>query len=82
VATITCTGFAFIVASITCEVPPQPTAIVCPPVVEWRAVDQKAAGAALAALPAGHPLRTMGVVAIKQRDLNKRCLQERDKTRR
>jgi len=81
VTTITCTGFAFIVASITCELPPQPTTIVCPPLVEWQAKDQQAAGQALAALPAGHPLRKMGVVAIKQRDVVKRCKTEQTKAR-
>lgn len=71
--TITCMGFAFIVASITCELPPQPTAIVCPPVVEWSAAKQKAAAAELRKLPAGHPLRDMAVIAIKQRDVVKAC---------
>lgn len=75
-ASITCTGFAFIVASITCELPPQPTTIVCPPLVEWQAKDQQAAGSALAALPAGHPLRKMGIITLKQRDIIKRCKTE------
>jgi hypothetical protein len=73
VASITCTGFAFIIASITCELPPQPTAVVCPPVVAWPAAKQQAAAAELRKLPAGHPLREMGVVAIKQRDVVKAC---------
>lgn len=53
--------------------PPKPTVVICPPVVEWRAADQAAAATELQKLPAGHPLRTMAVKAIKQRDLVKTC---------
>lgn len=53
--------------------PPKPTAVVCPPLVEWNVGDQQSAGAELAKLPAGHPLRKMAVVAVKQRSVVTAC---------
>lgn len=66
--------FGFVVAFV-CQ-PPAPshtTTIVCPPVVEWSSSDQSAAAAELKKLPQGHPLRRMGVVAVKQRDIVRAC---------
>lgn len=66
-----CFGIGFMVCQM--PAPPNPTAVVCPPVVSWDAKDQRAAADALAQLPAGHPLRKMGVMAVKQRDLVRAC---------
>lgn len=58
-----------------CQVPdpPKPTVVVCPPLVEWRAPDQRAAAAELRKLPAGHPLRKMAAVTVDQRDAIRTC---------
>lgn len=53
--------------------PPKPSVVVCPPVVQWSAGDQKAASAELKKLPAGHPLRVMATVTVRQRDINRAC---------
>jgi hypothetical protein len=57
--------------------PPSATVVVCPPLAEWSATEQARAGQALAALPAGHPLRRLAAVTVKQRDLVKRCQAEK-----
>lgn len=69
---ITCVGLIFI---MQCQMPepPRPTVVVCPSLVPWEAAEQAAAADALAALPAGHPLRRMATVTVKQRDLVRRC---------
>lgn len=54
-------------------VPTEPTAIVCPPLVGWSAGDQQRAAAELRKLPAGHPLRKMAAVTVKQRNLVREC---------
>lgn len=71
-STVMCFGIGILMA---CNVPdpPRPTSVVCPPVVEWRTADQKAAAKELEKLPAGHPLRVMARNAVKQRDLVKTC---------
>lgn len=75
-SSITCLGF---LVMFNCQVPdpPKPTVVVCPPVVEWSAQDQAAAAAELAKLPAGHPLRAMAIVTVKQRDVVKACQRAR-----
>jgi hypothetical protein len=72
---VTCKGWTLVYAVLKCTVPdpPQTTVVACPRLVDWSKTDEQAAGAALAQLPPGHPLRRMGVVAIKQRDLVRAC---------
>lgn len=70
---VICWGFLGIVSVCDVPDPPKPTAVICPPVIEWKKADQQAAAEALANLPAGHPLRKMSVVAIRQRDVNRAC---------
>ena len=68
---VVCIGILVTVCQI--PDPPKPTSVVCPPVVEWKTADQQAASVSLRGLPPGHPLRKMAIVAVKQRDLIKRC---------
>lgn len=65
---IECIGFIY----ITCKFP-DATAVVCPPVIEWRADLQKRAAAELRTLPKGSALAELTNRAIEQRDVNKRC---------
>lgn len=68
----TCIG---LLVFFTCDIPepPKPTAVVCPPVIEWPADLQKRAAAELKALPPGAALRKVVPLAIDQRDINRRC---------
>lgn len=59
------------------ETPRQSTVVVCAPILEWTEADQKAAEQKLRALPKGDPLRKMGVLYVRQRDVNRRCFTER-----
>lgn len=68
---VVCIGILVTVCSF--PDPPKPTSVICPPVVAWSGADQKAAAVSLGGLPAKHPLRTMAIVAVKQRDLARRC---------
>lgn len=72
----TCVGAIFIMWCQSPE-PSKTTATVCPPVVEWKTVDQKTAAAELKKLPPGHTLRTMGAVTVKQRNINRQCFEAR-----
>jgi hypothetical protein len=63
----------FVVGCLMPAPPAQPTVVVCAPLVEWSKPDQQAAAARLKQLPAGDPLRKMGVVLVKQRNLVKAC---------
>lgn len=65
--------FGFLVMACQQPAPPKPTVVVCPPLIEWKASDQAAAADALAALPAGHPLRRMSVVTVRQRSVVRAC---------
>lgn len=53
--------------------------VVCPPVIEWPADLQKRAAVELRALPKGSALREVVQHAIEQRDVNRRCVAEREK---
>lgn len=66
---IECIGFIV----VHCTIPDNPTVVVCPPVIEWRADVQKRAAAELRALPKGSALAELTARAIEQRDVNKRC---------
>jgi hypothetical protein len=69
----------FVVGCLLPAEPPKPTVVVCAPLVEWPAADQRAAAARLKQLSPGDPLRKMAVVTVKQRDLVKAC--EKAKTK-
>jgi hypothetical protein len=70
-AAIVCFGIGIMICPVS--PPTNTTKIVCPPLVGWSTADQKAAALELRKLPAGHPLRKMGVVTVKQRDLVRAC---------
>lgn len=53
--------------------PPKPTVVVCPPVVEWPSDLQKRAAQELGNLPPGAALNDVVALAIRQRDVNRRC---------
>lgn len=76
-STITCTGFAFIFAQLTCTVPdPPPPAVVCPPVRAWSAEFQKQVATELRAGPRS-ALATVAVQAIGDRDVARACRRKR-----
>lgn len=69
-----CFGIGILMRCMPLDAAPAQTAtIVCPPLVGWAASDQKAAALELKKLPAGHPLRKMAVVTVRQRNLVKAC---------
>jgi hypothetical protein len=71
-STITCTGIAFIFASLNCTVPDQPPAVVCPPVRTWSKPFQAQVAAELRAAPKS-ALATVAVQAIGDRDVARAC---------
>jgi hypothetical protein len=73
-STMPCFGLLVVMFCQQPDDPPKPTAVVCPPLVEWNAGDQQSAGAELSKLPAGHPLRKMAVAAVKQRAVVSECI--------
>lgn len=72
-STITCTGFAFFVLSMTCEVPaPPPPAVVCPPVRQWSREFQKQVAGELRAAP-NSALAKVATQSIGDRDVARAC---------
>lgn len=70
--TITCTGFAFFIAQLTCEMAVPPPAVVCPPVRVWSRDFQKQVVAEMRAAPSS-ALAKVAVQAIGDRDIARAC---------
>lgn len=75
-STITCTGFAFIFAHLTCTIPDPAPAVVCPPVRAWSAPFQKQVATELKAAP-NSALAQVAVQAIGDRDIARACARKR-----
>lgn len=71
-STITCTGFAFIVAQLTCTVPDPAPVVICPPVRTWSREFQKQVAAELQAAP-NSALAQVAVQSIGDRDVARSC---------
>ena len=69
---MTCTGFAFLFVMLTCEAPPQPTAVVCPPMRTWSRDFQKKVAHELRAQP-GSAMAKVVIDAIGDRDIARAC---------
>ena len=69
---ITCTGFAFIVAQLTCTVPAVAPAVVCPPVRTWSRDFQRRVAAEIRERP-DSALAELAVQAIGDRDVARAC---------
>jgi hypothetical protein len=76
--TATCVGFLFF---MNCEFqePPKRTTIICPPIIEWKVDIQKRAAAEIRTLPKGSASAELMARAIEQRNVVRRCHQERAK---
>jgi hypothetical protein len=74
-STITCTGFAFLFAQLTCSIPETPPAVVCPPVRVWTRDFQKNR---LRRNCARSPiaLAKVAIQAIGDRDIARACRSE------
>jgi hypothetical protein len=70
--TLTCTGFVFIVAQLTCTDGAPPPAVVCPPVRTWSRDFQKQVAAELKAAP-NSALARVAVQSIGDRDVARAC---------
>lgn len=70
--TLTCTGFVFIVARLTCIDVTPPPAAVCPPVRTWSREFQKQVAAEMRSNP-NSALATVAVQAIGDRDVARAC---------
>lgn len=72
-ATTICIGLVLSFCFPAGEQTPPAVTVVCPPIVEWTRREQNAAAQAIKTLPAGHPLRRMASIAVKQRDIIRAC---------
>lgn len=71
--TFTCTGWVFIVAQLTCEMPaPPPPAVVCPPVRAWTKEFQRQVAAEMRTAP-NSALAQVAVQSIGDRDVARAC---------
>lgn len=76
-STITCTGFAFIFAQLTCTVPDTPPpAVVCPPVRTWSRDFQHQIADELRAAP-NSALAKVAIQTIGDRDVARACQRTR-----
>lgn len=74
--TITCTGFAFLFATLTCQVPDPAPVVVCPPVRTWSASFQKKVAAEMRAAPTSAMAEVVRQ-AIGDRDVARACAGKR-----
>jgi hypothetical protein len=76
--TLTCTGFVFIVAQLTCVDASPPPAAVCPPVRTWSREFQRQVAREMRAAP-GSALAQVAIDAIGDRDIARACARARRK---
>jgi hypothetical protein len=70
--TFTCTGWVLLYAQLTCVMPAQVPAVVCPPVRMWSKEFQKQVAAELRAAPTT-ALAKVAVQSIGDRDVARAC---------
>lgn len=76
--TLTCTGFVFIVAQLTCVDSAPAPAAVCPPVRTWSREFQRQVANEMRAAP-NSALAQVAIQAIGDRDIARACAKARRK---
>lgn len=71
-AAFKCFGF-LVFMECTSPTPEKTVTVVCPPVIQWPADLQKRAAVELGTLPPGAALNDLVALAIRQRDVSRRC---------